>query len=168
MTSQESISLTRDHRIGATGHIECRILEKEAIGFDHAQLGAWALGRWRLPESLVLAVRYHHEPRAVEEKADELTRLVWVTHLADVISHENGDDPGEIREIVARYADPLVAHHLPLGDGQLFEDLLPRVRDDLEIARQVFSETRGSEVATSQPSGASRATSTDSVSRPST
>ncbi len=52
---------------------ECRILEKEAIGFDHAQLGAWALGRWRLPESLVLAVRYHHEPRAVEEHSEEVT-----------------------------------------------------------------------------------------------
>ncbi|MFH1278406.1 MAG: HDOD domain-containing protein [Candidatus Eisenbacteria bacterium] len=125
---------------------ECRILEKEAIGFDHAQLGAWALGRWRLPESLVLAVRYHHEPRAAEETSEEVTRLVWVTHVADVIAHEEGDDPERIREVVARHADPLVAHYLPLGDGRLFDDLRPRVRDDLEVARRVFAETETSPV----------------------
>lgn len=123
---------------------ECRILEKEAIGFDHAQLGAWALGRWRLPETLVLAVRYHHEPRAVEGSTKEAARVVWVTHLADVIAHEEGDEPERIRDLVARHADPLVTHHLPLGDGRIFDDLLPRVRDDLEVARRIFTETETS------------------------
>lgn len=36
--------------------------EAEAVGLDHAELGEYILSQWRLPESIVAAVRDHHAP----------------------------------------------------------------------------------------------------------
>lgn len=44
--------------------------EREVLGFDHAQVGGLVAEKWALPQDLVAAIRYHHEP---------LTRTVhWV------------------------------------------------------------------------------------------
>lgn len=36
--------------------------ETEAVGLDHAELGEYILSQWRLPVSIVAAVRDHHRP----------------------------------------------------------------------------------------------------------
>lgn len=43
-------------------HIDIRQAETEALGFDHAQVGAELLRAWRLPGNLIMAVEYHHQP----------------------------------------------------------------------------------------------------------
>lgn len=58
--------------------------EKEIIGFDHAEIGAKVAEKWNFPEELVEAIRYHHEPEAVENKTKE-ANLVDITHLSDAI-----------------------------------------------------------------------------------
>ena len=40
--------------------------EQEAIGFDHAYLGAMMLENWQLPETTCDAIRYHHQPHAAK------------------------------------------------------------------------------------------------------
>lgn len=50
--------------------------EREVLGFDHAQLGARLLERWRLPAAIVRAVERHHSPEP--EPADRLGDLVIV------------------------------------------------------------------------------------------
>jgi len=56
--------------------------ERRALGFDHAQIGA-ALGRsWGLPESLLNAIRFHHEP-PTDDLADPLFDTV---HCADCLA----------------------------------------------------------------------------------
>ncbi|WP_428560480.1 MAG: HDOD domain-containing protein [Solidesulfovibrio sp. DCME] len=37
-------------------------VERELLGFDHAQLGGMLLRKWRFPESLEQAVWHHHDP----------------------------------------------------------------------------------------------------------
>jgi HD-like signal output (HDOD) protein len=37
-------------------------LERELIGWDHAQIGAYFLERHQIAEEIVFAVRYHHDP----------------------------------------------------------------------------------------------------------
>ncbi len=39
-------------------------LEREIIGFDHAELSARLAESWHLPPAVVEAVRYHHEPQS--------------------------------------------------------------------------------------------------------
>ena len=54
--------------------------ERQAWGFDHAQVGA-ALGRaWGLPDELLHAVRFHHDPPRDPDLAEPLFDVV---HCAD-------------------------------------------------------------------------------------
>lgn len=56
--------------------------EREAVGFDHAELGAGLARRWRLPERVADAVRFHHDPPADAPTHD---RLFDVVHAADTL-----------------------------------------------------------------------------------
>ena len=42
------------------------IAEKDALGTDHAEIGALILSRWRFPGDLINAVRWHHYPEGLE------------------------------------------------------------------------------------------------------
>lgn len=52
--------------------------EKEVLGIDHASLGALILESWEFDQSLVTAVRQHHNPRALE--MEPLTALVALSN----------------------------------------------------------------------------------------
>ena len=60
--------------------------EKETFGATHSQIGAYLLGRWGIPDRIVDAVAYHHEPMAAE--THEFTSLTAV-HVADAIITAN-------------------------------------------------------------------------------
>lgn len=57
--------------------------ERRKTGFDHAEAGAGLLESWDLPEDLVAAVRWHHEPL----KAPENKRLALSIHVSNKVSH---------------------------------------------------------------------------------
>ncbi|MDF1799497.1 MAG: HDOD domain-containing protein [Planctomycetota bacterium] len=64
------------------GESEVTRRERDAWGFDHTQVGA-ALGRsWGLPDELVNAIRFHHDPPG-EDLGDPLFDVV---HCADVLT----------------------------------------------------------------------------------
>ena len=56
-------------------------LEQSILGADHAEVGALILSDWSLPERIVAAVRYHHDPEA----APQPDTLIDVVHLANVL-----------------------------------------------------------------------------------
>ncbi|RMF60849.1 MAG: HDOD domain-containing protein [Calditrichaeota bacterium] len=56
-------------------------VEKEVFGFTHTDVGGELIRAWNLPESLVEAVRFHHEP----EKATHYGELTAIVHLANII-----------------------------------------------------------------------------------
>lgn len=58
--------------------------EKHVLGLNHAQVGMRLANKWMLPESLVAAVGYHHEPGQANE-----SQVVYplVVHLSDCLSH---------------------------------------------------------------------------------
>ncbi|MGA1984235.1 MAG: response regulator [Acidobacteriaceae bacterium] len=47
--------------LGFAGRDQCR-LETEALGCSHAEVGAYLLGLWGLPSSIIEAVAWHHHP----------------------------------------------------------------------------------------------------------
>ena len=68
--------------------IEQCIAEQEIFGATHAQVGAYLLWLWNLPDEVVVASAYHHEPSLhVDTKP---TPMVAV-HIADVLVHELAD-----------------------------------------------------------------------------
>ncbi len=60
--------------------------EEEILGLDHAEIGAFLLKQWNLPERLVETVLAHHEL----EKAKEFKKEAAVVHIADVLIHARG------------------------------------------------------------------------------
>ncbi len=61
-------------------HIE---VEKEILGFDHAEVGRLLLQKWAFPRLFVRAVAEHHDPR--DEREYPLP-LAFIVHLANHIA----------------------------------------------------------------------------------
>lgn len=51
-------------------HYERIGYERAELGEDHAELGAWLLAEWQLPDNLVVATRYSHRPEAGPTEGD--------------------------------------------------------------------------------------------------
>ncbi len=63
-------------------------IEREVLGFDHAEVGAHLAESWNLPKPLVRAIRFHHRP---EEANDRLADCV---HIADYLAMSAGLNKG--------------------------------------------------------------------------
>ncbi len=55
--------------------------ESIVLGTNHAEIGAQVLSKWSLPEGIVQAVRWHHEP----EKANRVDRMLDIVHVANML-----------------------------------------------------------------------------------
>jgi len=69
------------HRHAAIGTRDLLELETEILGLDHAELGALYLERQKLPELMIKAARFHHQP----EKAGEQRLIVASVQIADLL-----------------------------------------------------------------------------------
>jgi len=59
--------------------------EKETFGTTHAEVGAYLLGLWGLPDPIVEAVAFHHHPTmCIGQTFSSLTAV----HLANALDHE--------------------------------------------------------------------------------
>lgn len=65
--------------------------EKQIFGTTHAEVGAYLLGLWGLPEEVVKAIAFHHHPSKVVSEKFELCGLV---HVAQLIEHHEQRQPG--------------------------------------------------------------------------
>ena len=121
----------------AEGTPEARcVAERRRCGTDHAELGAWLLRRWRLPERVATAVEHHHGERL---------GLAAVVRLADLIVHARDGRPVEPEQLLTAAtvcALPastlaLLLHDPPFAAGAVLRrpepiDLSPR---ELEVLR---------------------------------
>lgn len=62
------------------------LAEKEIFGLDHAEIGAFLMRIWNLPDRLIEAVEAHHEL----EKAKDFKKESALIHLANVLIHARG------------------------------------------------------------------------------
>ena len=67
-------------------------VESTVIGSTHADIGAYLMGIWGLPESIVEAIAFHHAPEGAPLK--DLTPLSWVC-FANRFAHGSVQGPGE-------------------------------------------------------------------------
>jgi HD-like signal output (HDOD) protein len=66
--------------------------EKKVFGCTHAEVGAYLLGLWGLPDAITITVAYHDRPQEAGER--ELGALLLV-HVADAIDRELSIDTRE-------------------------------------------------------------------------
>jgi len=75
--------------VQAAGGEHRKLAREELKAFDltHADIGAMLAQRWRLPDQLVIPIKYHEKPTAAPGQASEVTRLVSLgTLVHDVLS----------------------------------------------------------------------------------
>lgn len=63
--------------------------EQEVFGANHAGVGAYLLGLWGLPATIVEAVAFHHDPR---RSAATTFGPLTAVHVANVLEHELSND----------------------------------------------------------------------------
>ena len=56
------------------------VVERELIGTDHAELGAWLLGQWGLPSAVLDAVQRHHQVALAGEITLDATVAVAIAN----------------------------------------------------------------------------------------
>jgi HD-like signal output (HDOD) protein/CheY-like chemotaxis protein len=64
---------------------ECVLLERQAFGATHAQVGAYLFGLWGLAQPVVNAVASHHD---LSEAGMDDSQVTLSVHVANVIDHQ--------------------------------------------------------------------------------
>lgn len=58
--------------------------EKQVFKVTHAEVGAYLLGLWGLPQAIIEGIAFHHRPAKVVSRGFELSGIV---HVADLMEH---------------------------------------------------------------------------------
>lgn len=73
--------------------------ERETFGATHAEVGAYLLGLWRLPNPVIEAVAFHHQPTSSSHK---MFSPLTAVHVANVLDQE---EPSVQRKFKANQID---------------------------------------------------------------
>lgn len=74
-------------------------VEEQALGINHAQVGADMARNWKMPEETCLAIAYHHGCNPLDSSLHKLPEramaLIAFSHLAEYLVHrQSGRQPG--------------------------------------------------------------------------
>lgn len=78
-------------------------LEREVLGIEHSELGAWLLEKWDMPEEVITAARHHHDEHYQGQHA-VYSHLVL---LADRILHQHAIGDAHNSDLPAHVLDAL-------------------------------------------------------------
>jgi len=80
--------------------------EKAVLGCTHGEIGAYLLGIWGLPHSIVESVAYHHRP---EDSIGSAFSPLTAVHVADVLAFSRQKEPSDYPapQISAPYLEKL-------------------------------------------------------------
>jgi putative nucleotidyltransferase with HDIG domain len=65
----------------AQKNLPASTFEDLSAGMNHAEIGALVAERWNFPESLVAAVRYHHDPSSAPAENRDLVETVYLANM---------------------------------------------------------------------------------------
>jgi len=105
--------------------------EQALMGFDHAEVGGELLRSWQLPESLVQAVAFHHEPA----RCKEFPVVAAVVHTADYLVHDMNIAKSE--EFYVPVLDTQTWEKIQIDPKELARKIMD-VQDQFEQTLQMF------------------------------
>lgn len=108
--------------------------ETEVLGMHHGMIAGKLARKWKFPEELVEALKYHHEPQyAVYDK--ELCELV---HLGNIITNTLGVGTGI--DSFANTIDEELQKKYPLSEAEI-QDIIVETQMRVEEAEQFIQES---------------------------
>jgi HD-like signal output (HDOD) protein/CheY-like chemotaxis protein len=103
--------------------VPVHVAEQEVLGVTHAEVGAYLLGIWGLPFTLVEAVAYHHFPWRVPQTGLDVLAAV---HIADALVQARDPlaaGPAERSPLELEYMERIdVARDLPVWTAMARDD----------------------------------------------
>ena len=126
LAAELSEAKEQTHRTATERTIPLHEAEREVLGVSHAELGAYLLGLWGLPDAIVEAVAFHHMPsRCLSRSFAVLTPV----HAANALARaaEAGPEAREVARLDTTYLEEVgVANHVPrwreLAESVLFAE----------------------------------------------
>jgi putative nucleotidyltransferase with HDIG domain len=116
---------------------DLRGVEEQVLGFDHSRIGAWAAEKWRLPQTLVGSIRWHHEPEGVRDEEEIIRKLVETIHLADILAKSSEQDPPDPSGTLIEEASSWILEDL----GEAFMAEIELMASDVEEQEKMLEET---------------------------
>ena len=83
-------------------------IEREELGATHAEIGAYLLALWGLPDPVVEAVAFHHDPERVQHDSFDVISAV---HVANYLA-----DPRPLKPLYLRAIDKPYLERLGVAD----------------------------------------------------
>jgi len=116
-------------------------MEEDILGVNHAAIGGFLISKWNLPQPLIQATGFHHQPAA----APKFSQLAALVGLADYIHWQiiegQDKDPDEFhaqpRLTFGHYR--LLSGILPGFNKKAIQGLIEEVRTFLEESQNIFS-----------------------------
>ena len=110
-------------------------VEQKTLGITHAEIGALLCEKWKLPDILIVPVRYHHHGVLPEELHRQSRLLTDIIHVADLMC-QVFTLPVSTDQILTFKAE--AQHRLDIPDDVLV-DVLKGVTEKLEQTAESFS-----------------------------
>lgn len=105
--------------------------EMDVLGFDHAQVGAALLTAWRLPDNLVTAVAFHHQPEAATEHRIYAEIAYLANQLANLGPHGAHNTP-DVKDFNA------IKWSLPGLKKSQLKNILTQANEEFDATVQMF------------------------------
>ena len=80
LTQERPIELAEAQRLATAESIPMDQAETRVLGASHAEIGAYLLGIWGFPTSIVEAVAHHHSPSAVVQAEFDTLAALCIAH----------------------------------------------------------------------------------------
>jgi len=75
------------------------LAEQRVLGVNHTEVGAYLIGLWGLPSTIVQCLQFHHNPSQLPEPLDHMTPACAV-HLADAFFARRSTHPAFARSLL--------------------------------------------------------------------
>lgn len=117
--------------ISTNKKFELELVEQKILGISHAEIGAFLLKKWKIPEEIVDVIEYHHHP----QNAKLSVRDAKIVYLANFISNNRGIDNGTGFFPEGFYDDIWEDLNLQVDS---MPDLIASVESEVEKAKQIL------------------------------
>jgi len=111
--------------------------ERDILNTDHSEIGQLMASRWKFPESLQMAIRYHHNPSLASKRH---IKLAMIVHLADIMAMMAGFGTGY--DSLAYRLDKLAEEFIRI-DRNSIEKILLETDTEFEKLKSCILQTTG-------------------------
>ena len=118
--------------------IPIREVEAERLGVTHEEAGAWLAESWKLPDSIILPIRYHHAPDDLDDARYQLTAAVIA--LSNVVTSLRAFDFGNPFLRLSLPQNPawgILVRANPELRGFDFEQFMIAIADEIEAIEEM-------------------------------